>query len=34
VIARATLPEQVRANAAAGSWRLSNADLEALRTLA
>jgi aryl-alcohol dehydrogenase-like predicted oxidoreductase len=30
VIAGATSPAQVRANAAAGSWRLDPADLEAL----
>jgi aryl-alcohol dehydrogenase-like predicted oxidoreductase len=31
VIAGATKPEQVRANAAAGSWRLSHEELDALR---
>jgi len=30
VIAGATKPEQVRANAAAGSWHLSEEDLRAL----
>jgi aryl-alcohol dehydrogenase-like predicted oxidoreductase len=34
VIAGATTPEQVRANAAAGSWRLSDDDLAALGTWA
>jgi aryl-alcohol dehydrogenase-like predicted oxidoreductase len=33
VIAGATKPEQVRANAAAGEWRLNLADLEALEAL-
>jgi aryl-alcohol dehydrogenase-like predicted oxidoreductase len=33
VIAGAMTPEQVRANAAAGAWELSEADLEALRPL-
>jgi aryl-alcohol dehydrogenase-like predicted oxidoreductase len=33
VIAGAMTPEQVRANAAAGSWELSDADVEALRGL-
>ncbi len=33
VIAGAMTPEQVRANAAAGSWELSDADVEALRRL-
>ena len=33
VIAGATSPEQVRANAAAGTWEPTPADLEALRTL-
>jgi aryl-alcohol dehydrogenase-like predicted oxidoreductase len=33
VIAGATTPEQVRANAAAGEWRPTAADLEALRAL-
>jgi aryl-alcohol dehydrogenase-like predicted oxidoreductase len=33
VIAGATTPAQVRANAAAGGWQLSDADLEALRVL-
>jgi aryl-alcohol dehydrogenase-like predicted oxidoreductase len=33
VIAGATTPEQVRANAAAGSWEPSDADLQALRAL-
>ena len=33
VIAGATTPEQVRANAAAGAWEPTAADLEALRAL-
>ena len=33
VIAGAMTPEQVRANAAAGTWELSDADVEALRRL-
>jgi aryl-alcohol dehydrogenase-like predicted oxidoreductase len=33
VIAGATKPEQVRANAAAGAWEPSESDVEALRAL-